>query len=236
MKILTFKWRPANEYRTEFTAQAVNTLSNMLKRNIDTGFDYEFICVTDNKDGIDQEIRTMPLWKNPAPAHGDVNKPNCFYRLRTFAEDFKHFVGPRFMWLDLDCIITGNITPLLERPEDFIINRATNMRNYYNGSMVMMNTGSRKEVWDKFNAHTSPNVAKAKGFVGSDQAWISNVLGPDEARFTNADGVYSYQGDVMTDHSGNLPKNAKIVFFQGRANPWDTDVQAVHSWVREHYR
>lgn len=236
MKIITFKWKSNNNYRSEFDAQSVNILYNMVKRNIAQYFDYEFICITDSTEGINPEIKTIPLWDNPQPVFGGVSKPNCFYRLRAFSEEMKEVIGDRFCWLDIDCVITGDITPILELKNDFIINRPSNIRNYYNGSMVMMNAGARKDVWEKFDPETSPQETKDLGFIGSDQAWIANCLGKKEAVFTNKDGVYAYESDIMGDHEGELPENAAIVFFQGRFNPWDKHIQHAHSWVKDHYK
>jgi len=235
MKIVTFKWKAKNKYRSEFDAKAVNVLADMVRRNVDAGFDYEFICITDDPTGLSRHVNTLSLWPNPVPDFGGVNKPNCFYRLRAFAEDMKDLIGPRFCWLDLDCVITGDITPILRREGDFIINRSSNIRQPYNGSLVLMDAGARKQVWDDFDPVRSPLLGRQKGYVGSDQAWIGYTLGNDEERFTNLDGVYAYQTDIVAEHDGQLPINASIVFFHGKHNPWDLRLQTLYPWIKDNY-
>jgi hypothetical protein len=229
LKIVCFKWKPKHFYRTQFSADAVNILRNMVRRNLQ--LDHEFICITDDPSGIDNDIHIIPLWQNPIEDFGGITKPNCFKRIKAFSTDMENIIGKRFCWLDLDCVITGDITQLLDNNIDFRIWKSTNPANYYNASMVLMNAGTRKEVWEDFTPQ-SPHMAANRGHVGSDQSWISYKLGNKEAKFTALDGVYSYR-QIM---NRVLPDNAKIVFFPGKFNPWDSHIQQTHKWVADNYR
>lgn len=233
IRICCFKWKPRGEYRSKFEAVHVNTLKNMVKRNL--SMEHEFVCVTDDGAGLDPEIRVVPLWPNPVPVFGSENRPNCFHRIRAFAPDMKAILGERFVWLDLDAVITGPLDPLFETDADFKMWGGTHPTTPYNGSMVMMNAGARAQVWDKFNPRVSPHKGKERGHIGSDQAWISYCLGPNEQKWSKIDGVYSYRIDILKPKAV-LPKDARIVFFHGRHNPWDDEVQLGQRWVREHYR
>ena len=51
--IICLKW--GNKYGPEY----VNKMYNMVKRNCT--LDYEFICFTEDRNGIDRNIRTEPL-------------------------------------------------------------------------------------------------------------------------------------------------------------------------------
>lgn len=162
----------------------------------------------------------------------------------------KDILGERFVAIDIDTVITSSIDSILSRKEDFIINEYNRNINkfaskqYYNGSLIMMNAGARSDVWDKFDytesvreislrksskeygGHRSDSVE----LVGSDQAWISHFLGEGEATFTNEDGVYDYRHF----HDRNtLPGNAKIVFFPGKRDPF-TERRKV-AWIRKHW-
>jgi len=125
-------------------------------------------------EGINCE--TVDLWENP-PTATHPSQPNCYRRLRAFSEDFRQHAGDRFLSLDLDCVITGNITSLIDRPDQFIILEGS--ASPYNGSMWMMDTGCRKQVYDHFHPLNSPAIAakqrtaNGKNYHGSDQAWIS---------------------------------------------------------------
>ena len=102
--------------------------------------------------------------------------------------------------------------------------------------MWMMDAGARRQVWTKFNDNPARAIDRARGagFYGSDQAWMNYVLGPNENHWDEKDGVYSYRMNIKND--GNLPDDARIVFFEGMYNPWDPVIRNAHPWVVEHYR
>jgi hypothetical protein len=60
-------------------------------------------------------------------------------------------------------------------------------------------------------------------------------LGPNEPKFTERDGVYSYRNQIAP-RGGWLPPNARIVIMHGHVDPWDPHMQRKHSWIKEHYR
>ncbi len=224
MTIVTWKWN-SSEYRVDFPASAVNTLKAMIDRN--TTDNHRFICITDDSEGV--ECETYPLWddlRSVKNVHwqGGGN-PVCYVRLKAFSEWFREIAGDRFLSIDLDTVILGNIDYIFDRKEDFIINKGGSEKNDYNGAMWMMDTGSRSHVYDRF----TPEYAKqASGmYMGSDQAWIRWILGKNEATFS--EGIYNYQ---MIKRK--LPEDAKIVFFHGFAKPWN--IRNKQKWIETHYR
>jgi len=233
--VVTWKWKPKPGYRSHFGAEAVNTLRRMFARHLQAP--HRFICVTDDTTGLDPAVEALPLWEDfanlPSP-HGDKN-PSCYRRLRMFAPDAAQFFGHRFVSVDLDCVVTGDMGPVLDRPEAFVIwGDYTNPRTPYNGSMMMLTAGERSKVWTEFDPQTSPRLAKDAGFFGSDQGWISYCLGRNEARWTRADGVYSYRNHLRV--ARELPKDARIVFFHGAYDPWTHGMTTRHPWVGEHWQ
>jgi hypothetical protein len=163
-----------------------------------------------------------------------------------FSEEAKTLIGDRILSFDLDVVITGDITPLVDRPEDFVIwgGQMIKARKrglpgvvycWYNGSMMMLRAGTRKQVWDRFDPKVSPQQSNKALSRGSDQGWISYVLGQKEATWGEQDGVYSFRSYIVPN-KGLLPANAKVVAFHGRHDPWERGVQAQYPWVREHYR
>ena len=234
MEFVCWKWKPKPGYRSTFGPEAVNTLHRMIARNY--AGDFRLTCITDNPAGIDSHIRIIELWDTfadvPSP-HGGLN-PSCYRRLKAFSEEAAEFIGPRFVSLDLDCVITGDIAPLVDRPEDFVIWGDTNPTTFYNGSFYLMRAGSRKQVWERFSPFRSPIIAKLANQHGSDQAWIGACLGPNEVKYGIADGVFSYRVHIVPNR-GSLPKDARVVFFHGRFDPWDAEIQRI-PWVQEHYR
>lgn len=194
---------------------------------------HRFICVTDDAAGLDG-IETFPLWSDwaniPSP-HGG-NNPSCFRRIKAFSPEARAWFGERFVNIDLDTVIVSDIAPLFDRPEEFVILRDPLYPQQYNGSLWMLTAGSRPQVFDTFDPETSPKAALAAGKKGSDQGWISHCLGPGEAQWTKADGVYNYRWDKV--RGGELPADARIVFFTGPVDPWDEAGRV--EWISEHYR
>jgi hypothetical protein len=81
----------------------------------------------------------------PAPQPGRV-----LHRLRLFSDDMRELLGPRFIAMDLDCVVTGDLTPIFQRTEPFVINayNTTERDQRYNGSMILMDAGARAKVWE----------------------------------------------------------------------------------------
>lgn len=232
--VVTFKWRPRPGYRSKFTAEHVNILASMVRRHYSKP--HRFICVTDDAEGIDEGIGIVPLWDDCADLqspHGG-NNPSCYRRLKLYSAEAEQMFGPRIVSLDLDCVITGDLEPLWDRPEEFVVWGQTNPANPYNGSMQLLTAGSRRKVWEDFDPLRSPRKALSAGYFGSDQAWLCYCLGPNEARWTQADGVYSYRLDCKPK-GGALPSNARIVFFHGQIDPDHPEAQRLE-WVSREYR
>lgn len=235
LAIICWKWKPAKRYRSVFGPETVNVFRSMVERNYP--HPHEVVCVTDDPAGIDPRVRIVPLWDEfaniPNP-HGTDN-PSCYRRLKAFSAEAAGFFGPRFVSVDLDCVITGDMSSVWNRPEDFIIWGNTNPHTQYNGSMFMMNAGARKQVYETFDPLNSPKMSKASGNFGSDQGWISLCLGVGEARWNETDGVYSFRNQIAPK-GGSLPRGAKIVFFHGQYDPWQPIIRGQFRWVRENYR
>lgn len=230
--VVCWKWAPPSGYRSSFGAEAVNTLQRMVARHYP--HPHRFVCVTDDPSGITAE--TLPLWDDyadvPSP-HGG-NNPSCYRRLRMFARDIGSVFGERFVSLDLDTVIVGDLTPVWDRPEDIVFWGDTNPRTHYNGSMVLMTAGCRAQVWDTFDPAESPLRSLRAGCFGSDQGWISYCLGPGEAKWSTADGVYSFRNH-LAPLGNRLPGDARITFWHGHIDPWSAYARQF-AWVREHYQ
>lgn len=241
LRVVCWKWHQPG-YRSKFTAEHVNVLANMVRRNY--WKPVEVVCITDDTAGIDSSITTIPLWDTYAslPNHSFRHGPSCYRRLKAFSREAEQIIGPRFVSLDLDVVITGDVTPLWDRPDDFVIWGDTLPGYWYNGSMWLLRAGARPQVWEDFDPVLSPRSAVQAGRKGSDQAWISHKLGPGEKTWTIKDGVYSFRnhlgGDQLRDRRAKvkpLPDDARIVIFHGHWDPWSPEAQRV-DWVRRNWR
>jgi len=240
INIVTFKWKNKKNksgYKlknpVEYSAEHVNILYSSIKRN--TTVPFKFFCVTDDSNNIHPEITTIPLWDKCKYLGG------CYNRLFIFSKEMEKILGKKFITIDLDCVIVGNLDNILSRQDEFVINSFYNKGLWgqrYNGALIMMNAGCRSTVWDTFNYDESPKLMsemkKQKKLIGSDQAWIQHVLGEHEKRFTpQDDGVYDYKS-LKTDSSNTpLPDNAKIVFFPGKQDP---QLMNDIDWIRKNWR
>src|SRR5690606_10771317 len=93
------------------------------------------------------------------------------------------------------------------------------------GGLYLLRTGTRTDVFDRFNGPSSIAEARAAGYRGSDQAWLSYVLkgcpvyGPEA-------GLYSLRD--MDNGRRPPPPDARLVQHNGTRKPWSSRVP----WVR----
>ena len=228
LTVMTWFWRQDGG-RTTYSAETVNIWADMVSRNL--RLPHRLACVTAHPEGIDPRVAII----EPPSDFEDVtigtwgqDKPQCLRRIAMFRPDAAEIFGKRFVSMDMDCIITGPLDPLFDRADDFVMYRGTHQVRPYNGSMMMMTAGVRPEVYERF----TPGAAAEAGqrFIGSDQAWISHVLGAGEATWGVEDGVYAYG----SRQAGPLAA-AKIVFCLGMPKPWGL-VDQGEPWVEHHYR
>lgn len=248
LSVVCFKWQPRAGYRSVYGPAQVNALRSMVARHYPRP--HRFICVTDDPAGLHPEVEAVPLWADHAevPNPSFRTGPSCYRRLKVFAPDIAPVLGERFVCLDLDVVITGDLRPLFDRKEDFIGWRNPNPLWPLNGSLFMLNAGARPQVWETFDPASSPAKSHAAGCRGSDQGWMSYVLGRDEATWGPEDGVWSYQDELLgrtkrvpltqrqRRQHGALPEGARVVVFHGAVDPWAPVAAQVSPWVKEHYR
>jgi hypothetical protein len=218
LTVVCWRWQTCQGYRTSFAPESVRILRNMVRRHYP--HPHRFLCVTDSPDEIDADIETHLLWPDFATVHSPHGSkhPSCYRRLRAFHPEIAAIFGPRFVSIDLDVVLTADVTPLWQRSEDFV---------------CYGTAGARPQVWTRFNPQHSPQQAKRAGCFGSDQGWMTHVLGPHEAMWTQTDGVYSFRNHLRG--TPTLPADARMVMFHGGAKPWDPQVQQSVPWLSEHY-
>lgn len=242
LTVCTFKWFDPN-YRWNdnviYGAEHVNKLYRGVKRNLD--MDHEFVCVTDDAEGLDPAIRVVPIWDDYAEMGG------CYRRLKAFSSEMRDVLGPRFVWMDLDAVVLGDLTPLFSRDEPLILWRNGVGNAPYCGSMVMLDAGYGERIWTDFTPEAAKVNQKATGYVGTDQAWIGAIAGDKQPVWTRRDGVLSYRhvprmrcplGVARRRYGldpGTLPDNARVAFFHGPLDPSMPRVQEDYPWVKENW-
>jgi hypothetical protein len=116
LAVVCWKWKPKIGYRSTFCAEHVNVLRSMVERHYRKP--HQLVCITDDGAGIDPRVRVVPLWQDHArlPSPHGGNNPSCYRRLRAFSAEAAELIGPRFVSVDLDCVITGDMRPVWDRP------------------------------------------------------------------------------------------------------------------------
>ena len=222
-------------YRSTFTAEHVNTFRNMVERHYPD--EHEVVCITNMPEGIDERVRIVPLWDEYSDLHSPhgAHQPACYRRLRAFSSEMRDLIGPRFVSVDLDCVIVDDMRPLWNRTEDFVIYNYPMRTTPYNGSMWLMDAGAREKVYTDFDPEISPQLARKAAFKGSDQAWMCYALGPNEATWGYKDGIVAFRSDLK-HRNYVLPPQSRIVFFQGLVDPWHSHALKVAPWIKDHYK
>jgi hypothetical protein len=236
--VVTWKW--GNLFGPEY----VYKLSSMLARHLHVP--YRLNVITDDPKIVDcpyGSFRTLPMFTD----HAEMKAGNraCFRRLCIFDRDMATVIGPRILQLDLDVVITGDVTPLFDRTEPLMLveqrrddklNRTT-----YNPSMLLMDAGILHDLWAKFHAapKTTWETARGNGWACSDMSVINDYLHrhPDVPRavWTREEGVTAYWREVRRETKGPLPNGARVVLFYGQENPSDKAVQERSPWVKDHW-
>ena len=198
---------------------------------------HRFVCVADSGDGFDSEVEVV-MTPPEARAIGHLRTPeggrfpSCYRRLWNFSEGAKA-LGDRLLCIDIDVVPTADWAPLFDRLEDFVgwrPYRDWGARLRFGGGVYLITPGTRAHVWTEFRGPESQNKARRAGFRGSDQAWISYMLGKSEPYYGRDAGIYSIRDMKGAEH--DLPADARMVHFNGPTKPWSSPLR----WVKEHWR
>jgi hypothetical protein len=241
LHVVLWKWEPGPGVERHYTHRHVNALAHALRANTSLP-NMRVTCVTDDPSGIDCE--TFPLWrdceqlKNASGAH----LPSCYRRLklydwRTQSEMGMH-KGDRVVSLDLDTLVTGPLDEIWRTKGKYVgwmMPALLKPSGVYNGSFQMFNAGDLRRVWEDFDPDTSPAVAAANGFRGSDQSWLSYKLVDQEGCTTvTYPTVASYP--LHCRKLSIFSKRTRLVMFHGKRKPWHPEASQEASWIKRYWR
>jgi hypothetical protein len=217
-----WKWRDIHKRHLLFnySADAVNKLAVAISNNL--SLPHDIVCITDDAAFLRSDIRPIRLWSDARNLRG------CWTRLKAFSPEMREIIGPRFVWVDLDALVTASLDPLFARTEEIVLLRAHSILGMpHNGSMVMMNAGARPQVWQSFDPSLSKGLIREHGLIGTDQAWITYTLGTSEATWGTEDGVMLFRTDCVPD----VPAHSRLVFFAGTYKPHMKSSRALAPWI-----
>jgi len=185
----------------EFNASHVRMLrEGVLKHNPDI----KFFCLSDVKvDGI-STIFMQNNW------------PKWWPKI----ELFNIFVDSPVLYLDLDTVVTGDITGLF-RDKLTMLKDVNNLEKF--GSGVMSWNGDYSYLYDEFNKNPDRFMKEYKTRrKWGDQSFIMDYLQekPDSYDFGE---LYSYKAHCLE----GVPEGTKLVYFHGKPRPWEVDLNAI---------
>ena len=174
------------KYGDKYSAEYVNKLYSMVKRNLTIPF--EFVCFTENSEGIDSEIRVEPL-KVQSGITGWWYKPMFF--------DKQFPLKGTILFFDLDVIIFENIDKLFRfQPGKFCIIRDFTRHQIkdwskMNSSVFRLETGSLSYVYDNFMSNVKLHTKRFHG----DQDFIYSQVQKDFC-FWPDEWIQSYKWEM----------------------------------------
>jgi len=182
----------------KYSADYVNKLFHMVERHLT--IPHRFVCVTD--DPADVECETIPYIDSLPGWWGKLT----FFKKRPY--DFKG----RMLYLDLDVVILENIDEIAEFPHDFGIINDWHVPTY-NSSVFVLDAGSRRKVWDKFNERVMRRLP-------GDQDWI-----------TQHAKAHTFPEQWCLSYKSHSPVG-KIMVFHGKPNPHEVpDEWVMENWI-----
>lgn len=198
---------------------------------------HEVVLVTDRPVAI-PGVRTVPMPSTFA------STPRCRRRMQQFSRAFADELGAtRMLGIDLDVVLLGDLTPIVDRPEP-IVGWKVGHAGVYSGSFLLFDAGALEGAWQLFAAapEVYPRQVQPYG-VPSDQAMVNHWLAtqPRIPHWTERDGFVSYYGAgyERMQHLGvgprrpTPPPGARIVVL-GSADKAVMD-EGAYPWIREHW-
>jgi predicted O-methyltransferase YrrM len=208
------------KWGTQYGPEYVNILYAMVQRNVQmAGFD--FVCLTDNPQGIHPWIRTAPL---------PYDAPKWWGKMGLYMPIIPGIQTERLLFLDLDVVVTGPLDEMLQYPGDFVMAMDWPSGTYpaenpksRNGqtSAILLEVGSRTDIWEKYVEAGKPTPSNP-----GDQEWINDAFPGSMALFPER-LVQSYKLHKLAGDA--LPK-CSVVMFHGRPKPPDCG-----GWVKERW-
>ena len=198
----------------------VNRLYGMVSRHLAAPF--RFTCFTERAEGIRPEVDVQPLPELGAevPAY-----PGQWGKSRLWSERLADLEGP-FLFIDLDCVILGDLAPFFEHgaADDVVLARNPNTPFERLGQTSVYRTpvGRLSPLRDRFLRDPLGIQAEYK----FEQRYVTRNA-PGGVRFWPKGWVVHYRQHCRPAFPLNYvqapkaPNDARIVIFAGGVNPPD---------------
>jgi hypothetical protein len=248
VNVVCIKWGDLYGY------EYVNRLYAMVKRNLQRPF--KFYCITDNSQGLRQEVlhRPLPDFHVPQSAQGPWKKLILFQR-----ELFD--IQGKTMFLDLDVVIVGPLDRFFTFSELFSVRHEFEKRKendtFGNTSMYVYTIGTCSEIYEGYLQNQN---AIHSQYYTAEQEYVTRTLyNAGKLDFFPNDWILSFKEHCLPSlpmrwwQVPQLPAGASIIAFHGRPFPedvingrWPLDGKprwkALYKyvrrcpWIEEHWR
>lgn len=208
------KW--GKKYGPEY----VNRLFAMVRRHLNG--DFNFICLTDDSDGIVSQVHCMPIPHLQLPA-GIPERG--WTKLVSFGANLGGFHGTA-LFLDIDVVIVDSLEPFFEHPGEFVIihDYKRPWRITGNSSVYRFEIGAHPDVLSYFESNT---LAMRKKFR-NEQAYLTHFL-HEQGKVTYWPTAWcpSFKYHSIPAWPMNywrepaIPIGARVIIFHGECNPPD---------------
>lgn len=166
---------------------------------------YRFVCLTENRVGLREEIETLPL-----ELGGLIG---WWHKIALFKPP-GGLENSRLVFLDLDTVIVGNINFLFDYQGPFAILRDFYRPNGYGSAVMSIAPGYGRGIWERFVEHPKLWMAEYPG----DQDWIRKCV--EDADLWQE----LYPGKIVSYKvhcEKGVSNDARIVCFHGEPKPAD---------------
>lgn len=234
--IVTLKW--GDRYGSEY----VNILYNNVKKNLKSPF--LFHCSTENPEGLDPEIRIIPLPPDPGLKRG---WPDVLAKILFTKDGFGNLEGPS-LFLDLDVAIMGNMDSFFEYMpgkncmiHNWVggLRKITGKRPHCgNSSVFRFEAGSSNYIYETFMREK--HLAEDQSVYNTEQAYLTHAM--KEVHWWPEEWCRSFKRHCRPMFPLNLictppkPAGCHILVFHGRPDP-DEAIRGYHGRkIRHHIR
>lgn len=216
MALVVSTWLWGDKFGLDDVAKLVAGVRRNLKQ------EHRFVCFSEHRftlDGVEDGI---------LPDIELTKIKGCYARLRMFDPSWQDgWFSDRLACIDLDTVITGQIDPLFDRPEPFVIMQKGNASNPcpYNGALMMIRKGAHPEVWADFSVEAAAKTAHYE--FPDDQGWLWHkvpkaagwVCGVESGVFVFRKPGWPSFDRKMKSGGDDLPNGARLVTFSGGRSP-----------------
>lgn len=239
--VICMKWG------TPYGPEYVNILHAMVKRHL--SLDHDFICFTDDRTGINQEIECREIPDIPL---GSAPSYSGWRKLASLSP--KLGIDGTVLFLDLDLIITGSIDCLFEhKPGSFcIIENWTQMGQMIgNSSVYRYESDAHHDIFE----HFCNNIEDVYKNYTNEQMYLTRkVAETQKVEFWPDEWIKSFKRHSLPNRlmrhfvKPKLPEKCRILVFHGPPKPSEAAVGFWESskgkkrkllpspWIMDHWK